>query len=66
MGTLLKNLGIGFGAIFSWQTTIFDLPPGCGEVQFESAGWLILAAMAWCIYYVQDGVLMGMDRIWAA
>lgn len=29
------------------------------------AGWLILTTMAWCIFYVQDGVLMGMRQaVW--
>ena len=28
----------------------------------SGTGWLILAAMAWCVFYVQDGVLMGMRQ----
>jgi O-antigen/teichoic acid export membrane protein len=31
----------------------------------SGTGWLILAAMAWCVFYVQDGVLMGMRQaVW--
>lgn len=57
---LLGLLVVTVGPHFSLTASLME------SVDFWP-GWLILAGMAWCVFYVQDGVLIGMRHaLWVA
>lgn len=57
---LVGLLLIILGPYFSLTASLMD------ELDFWP-GWLVLAGMAWCVFYVQDGVLIGMRQaLWVA
>jgi hypothetical protein len=50
---------------FFWAAQYSGFARDLLEDANEGSGWLILAAMAWCVFYVQDGALTGMRQsIW--
>jgi O-antigen/teichoic acid export membrane protein len=50
------------GLILFMANSYFRFTTGLWGDAHSGTGWLILAAMMWCIFYVQDGVLMGMHQ----